>query len=77
MLAFFGFMSGFAQIISIDAAIEKRAEGYEELASESLGGLGEILLAIFMAISLLTGNCSHIQTVGQLFHDIIAWFFGG
>ena len=28
-----------------------------------------------MAISLLTGNCGHIQTVGQLLHDIIDWFY--
>eukprot|EP00488_Nonionellina_sp_1-RS-2012_P002597 TRINITY_DN5070_c0_g1_i1.p1 TRINITY_DN5070_c0_g1~~TRINITY_DN5070_c0_g1_i1.p1 ORF type:complete len:118 (-),score=5.02 TRINITY_DN5070_c0_g1_i1:171-524(-) len=28
-----------------------------------------------MAISLLTGNCGHIQTVGQLLHDIIEFFY--
>ena len=28
-----------------------------------------------MAISLLTGNCGHIATVGQLLHDIIDWFY--
>ena len=28
-----------------------------------------------MAISLLTGNCGHIQTVGQLLHDIIDYFY--
>ena len=77
MIVVFAFFAGYTQYISIDCAVHYKSHSYEELASQSLGKLGEFLLAFFMAISLLTGNCSHIATVGQLLHDIIDWFYTG
>ena len=75
MIIVFAFFAGYTQYISIDCAMYYKSHSYESLASTSLGKLGECLLAFFMAVSLFTGNCSHIATVGQLLHDIIDWFY--
>ena len=63
ILMLFGYclMSTFTQILIIECGIITNASSYENLASKSIGIPGEILLAFFMTISLLTGNCGHIQ----------------
>eukprot|EP01083_Nonionella_stella_P303241 1048905_1 len=75
ILAFYALLALFTQLLVLECASISKAKSYEQLASFSMGQFGEGLLAFFMAISLLTGNCGHIQTVGQLFHDIIDWFY--
>ena len=76
LLVIYAIMATFCQIIAIESvAITKNVSNFETLASKSLGKCGEFFLAFFMMISLLIGNCGHIQTVGQLLHDIIEWFY--
>ena len=77
MLAFYAILALYTQLLVLECADICKCKGYEELASVSLGKMGEFLLALFMTISLLTGNCGHIATVGQLLHDIIDWFYTG
>ena len=71
----FALIAGYTQCIAIDCAVYYNATKYEDLASASLGKVGEFLLALFMAITLLCANCSHIATVGELLTDIIEWFY--
>eukprot|EP01083_Nonionella_stella_P105401 303153_1 len=77
LLAFYALLALFSQLLVLECADISKAKSYEQLASHSLGHLGEFLLAFFMTISLLTANCGHIQTVGQLLHDLIEWFYTG
>ncbi|ETO11169.1 hypothetical protein RFI_26207 [Reticulomyxa filosa] len=80
LVAIFAAMNAFAMTAAVSCAEEPstcKATGYEHLASLSMGRIGEFFLAVFMMIALLMGNCAHIQTVGQLLHDLIEWFYTG
>ena len=77
MLFGYALLAIFTQLLILECGHMGNCKSYEELSSKTYGKLGEFLLALFMAISNLTGNCGHIQTVGQLLHDIIEWFWTG
>ena len=77
LLAMYGLLALYTQLIIIECAHRSNVSAYEQMAAHSMGKIGEFLLAFFVAISCLTGNCGHIATVGGLLHDIIEWFFTG
>ena len=46
MLAFYAILALYAQLIALECADRAKVKGYEQLASYSLGRLGEFLLGI-------------------------------